>query len=323
MVDLSRPLLHDFARLFGVTRSSLHLVNSGINVVWRGEREGTTVYLRCGHEAHFGEAKVRGATSYLAHVFSRGAPVCEPFRSVNGEWFESRPSDQGRWYATLVREAPGRRLHPGQLDPAEVTAWGRAIGALHCASRDFAPPPDALIKRFSGMWTSEIEEALARSEPRLLPLYAELSAWAQSAPQEPFGVTHGDMRAGNAFWDGAQITIIDFDEPNWDRLAADLARPLLECSAGRCAALLPFLLAGYQEVCGVQGNVEQALPNLLRQRALIMFAWSAQEWHGPWTEPPAEVAEVDSSDTRAFQGWLLARLLSGDLARTPGADAMR
>jgi len=232
---------------------------------------------------------------WLRVLHARGAPVNEPLPSQNRKWIEAMAQGDDLFLATAVRGVAGPRLSEMPPESNLYRAFGRSIGQLHAASLDFVPAPDTphmLNPALQGVfpswrlfWHQAQEHAL--KEPVIAAAFEDLTPWVdavggpasgwpdeQALPRPGLGLTHGDLRPGNAIWDGERVVIIDFDEPVYGPLATDLARAVMEVPRGLRTVLWSEVLTGYREVFPLDPVWDRALPRLLGARAALMAAWN-------------------------------------------------
>ena len=191
---------------------------------------------------------------------------------------------QGResFLATAVRELPGRTLSRDDCAPAIFWEWGRAIALLHRAAETFAPADRGAYLDEEAHWQATramlpADDVLAHAE------WFAVDAWWKAGVRQldDRGLSHADMNATNAIWDGSRVRLIDFDEPIWHAFAADLARPLRELDqhpkSARDAARAA-LLEGYRSERtlapeGSEAEWEDTLSWLVRMKQVEMYAY--------------------------------------------------
>ena len=212
----------------GVTRwggaaDSIHLVNEGINLVYRFEQNGQGDYLRLTHAKLRSEDELQAAIAYQRHLFEHGVPICEPILSLNGLWVEPIQQGSELFLAHVCREVPGKPIHFDHTDLALYRRWGIALGKLHHAALSYQPEKHSYTS-----WESSLEElhGYAQHESQALQdTLNDVTKFFNERKQtsENYGLTHGDHRKGNVLTDGHQIHIIDFDLPSMNWFMEDVA----------------------------------------------------------------------------------------------------
>ncbi|MFC4453305.1 phosphotransferase enzyme family protein [Deinococcus sonorensis] len=284
-------------------------VNLGVNHVYRC----ADLALRFTHSGMRDEAYLTPPLAWLRHLEQAGAPVCAPRASRNGKLIEQLQQDDDTFLVTAVQWVTGPRL--SALTPTEdlYHAFGRSIGQLHRLTEYFALPPGTApmifaeqrrpFPEWAELWHRAAPDAaghptLRRAFERLTP---EVDRWSNSGAG--FGLMHGDLRPGNAIWDGQRAVIIDFDEPVWAPLANDLARAALELSEPVAARLLPHLIAGYRTELRLEEVWVERLPLLTAARCALMAAWSVGDGSSQASRGSGAVVSVDRLVQR-LERWL-------------------
>ena len=271
------------------------LVNAGFNHVYRAVDPQGSLYLRFTHVELRDRAFLTPPLAYLRHAFTHGAQVNEPLPSASGHWIEALPQGDDLFFCTAVRGVDGARLSDLPPTPALYRAFGQAIGSLHAASASFQPDPawphmiDAALPGTFPTWrlfwdragaSAHREATIAQAYDDLTPwvhaVGGRLAGWPGGEAEPGVGLTHGDLRPGNAIWDGQRVVIIDFDEQVYAPLANDLARAVLELTREQRRRLVPELLRGYREHMPLEFRWEEAVPGLVRARAVLMAAWQLE-----------------------------------------------
>ena len=242
---------------------------------------------------------------FLNHAWLAGAFVCQPVLSSRGCFIEDILQSDDVFLATVTAGVLGKILGEVSesnrletvfefgndtqemlLEPAQVQAWGHALGTLHAASESYQPVP---VRLSSGMvqfpesfslpkfWANI--KAICSSDPDLQFVHTELETWLETLPTSEMIVTHGDFRSGNAIWDGTRVTILDFDEPVLAWAEYDVARTLLQDECDPFPNLeqhLAHFLEGYERARALP-NVQSRIQNFVRVRALLMLAWGLED----------------------------------------------
>jgi Ser/Thr protein kinase RdoA (MazF antagonist) len=269
------------AENFGADPDALHLINAGVNTVYRAG----DVALRLCSASFKDRAYLTPPLDWLRHLHANNAAVCEPLCTPAGEWIAEGAEGDTLFLATATRWVPGPRLSELPPTPALYREYGHSIGRLQWAGLSFVAAPDAphmllpgtpgVYPRWDWLWARAARHAggmpvLARAFERLTPL---VEAW--SAEQSV--MTHGDLRPGNVIWDGARAVIIDFDEPLLGPAALDLTRAAMEVPDAERPALTAALLEGYRLEQPLEPVWDDRLPTLMAARAALMAAWNAED----------------------------------------------
>jgi Ser/Thr protein kinase RdoA (MazF antagonist) len=294
------------AAFWNADAGSLEFVSVSANAVYKFTTRGEPMFLRLVHHELRDHEFLAAGLDFLNHAWLAGAFVCQPLLSSRGCFIEDVLQADDVFLATVTAGVPGQTL--GEtcesnrletvlesgvndtqkllLEPNQVQAWGQALGTLHMASETYQPVP---VRLSSGMvqfpesfslpkfWVNV--QAICSSDPELQAVHAELGAWLEALPKSEMIVTHGDFRPGNAIWDGARVTILDFDEPVLAWAEYDVARTLLQDECDPFPNLevhLAHFLEGYERARALP-HVQARIANFVRVRALLMLAWSLED----------------------------------------------
>ena len=268
----------EIASLWDADPGSLRLVNDNINIVYRFEVCGRGMFLKVCAAANRSITEQRAAAEYLRHLASNGAEVCAPVLSRNGRLIEEFWEGGNVFLGWVTDEVPGRVISHDAPTVAEFRAWGVALGKLHRAAESYVPSPELTYLTWKNLW-DQTRDGMDRedSEP-VWEEYEQLTPWLVSLPETSavYGLTHTDIRTENAVWDGAQVRIIDFDEPVYHWYASDIMRPFLEFArlpADRFDPLFDAFLAGYRAVREFPDTWVEELPLFARMKNLGFYWW--------------------------------------------------
>lgn len=255
--------------------SSLERLHAGFSLLYRVEYEGFTRHLRV--SALRSQVEVAASTDYLRHVHAMGAPVCAPLAWPDGRFVRRFEHDGTSYHATWVEPVPGRPIGRDSRDEVAYNAWGRAIARLHVAASSYQQDSEKPFLR----WQDLLEATRSRLGPDDSMERSELhaiEAWLDDhAPTgERFGLTHADMNAGNAIWNGRDVVLIDFEEPCWHAWASDVARPLREMTDHPRALrrrLRDTLVEGYRSERALSDEEVEELDWWVRFKNLEILMW--------------------------------------------------
>jgi Ser/Thr protein kinase RdoA (MazF antagonist) len=268
------------ARLWGTAPASR--IGQSANTVYRlssGE------YLRLTHSALRDREFVAAGVDWARQLHANGARVSTPLESQSGALIE----DLDGWLATVWRGAPGTPLS-SDLTQTQREAWGAAAGAMHRASAGhearavattagLTMPARFDLRRF---WQNTVP--VVSTDAELLEAHTRLTRFLEALPSEDMIVCHGDFRPANAIWDGAHVTVIDFDEPVLAWAEYDLARAMSTDVDGVFPNLpkhLETFRRGYEAARGVPINLER-LRIFVQLQALLSLSWSLEDATWGW-----------------------------------------
>jgi Ser/Thr protein kinase RdoA (MazF antagonist) len=200
--------------------------------------------LRQHRNAAHSRAALESELVWLEHLGAQGVRVQRPRRAVDGGFIVALNSAR---YSVLTW-LEGATLEV--LDDAQAEQLGALLGQLHDAALGFTPPAGferpcydvAHLER-----TLETLRAIPWLEPDV-PLFTQAIVGAQrgfeAIPAHGWGLIHADPHPGNLLWDGAELTLIDFDLCGFGPFAYDVVSALGYLEPGEH----PAFLRGYELV---------------------------------------------------------------------------
>lgn len=268
------------AKRWGKDIQHVHLVNAGINLVYRFEYHHQTYYLRITHAKLRSKSELEAALTYQKHLFEHHAPVCEPVISIDGLWFESIWQGEEEFLAHVCKEVPGKPITFSEQSIETYKTWGKALGQLHHAASTYD-----YSKYHYATWSESLKEmsAYAQKEPAIRGVLASVSEFLNTRAQAPFnyGLTHGDHREGNVLTDGKHVHIIDFDLPSLNWLTEDLFRPFFDSivhdQTNWRDKVEPYL-NGYFSVMPEDSIDLSTLPWQIKMKCLEIYLWTKNNW---------------------------------------------
>mgnify|MGYP000229641985 CR=1 FL=1 len=183
---------------------------------------------------------------------------------------------------------PGRALDPGDDLARRFPELGAIAARLHAHARGWPRPAGFRRKRWDaaslfgpraiwGDW--QAAEGLDTPGRTVLARLAEdlaarLGAWGTGP--ERFGLIHADLRLANLMTDGAELTVIDFDDCGFGWWLFDFAAAVSFIEDDpRLPALAAGWAEGYRHVAPLSMAEEAMLPVMVLARRLQLTAWLA------------------------------------------------
>jgi len=255
--------------------------------------------LRLTADAHRTRAQIEAELDFVAFVAARGVSAALPVPSAAGALVERAGGGRGggdALHAVAFEQLPGRHFAYRSPDVGRplFARWGRAMAALHEASRAYRPPPgrrrhawheDAVMRcAVDGL---PPDETAARRE------HERVHGWLASRPAEPphFGLIHGDFERTNFLLDGDRLHVLDFDDACYHWYLADVAHALWAfrgAEPDERRRFLDWLAEGYG--AGPAAPLDpEAVSWFVRMRSLALFAHHARS---PGGADPAWAARM-------------------------------
>jgi Ser/Thr protein kinase RdoA (MazF antagonist) len=281
LISLPDDVVMRAAQAWGVEASER--VSQSANTVFK-LRNGD--YLRLVHSGLRDAQFVAAGVDWARHLRDNGARVSTARESRAGNSIE-RVDD---WIATVWTGAPGMPLG-SDLGTQQLEMWGESAELMHRASASYAPTP---VRASSGnveperfflrqFWQNIV--STVSKDPQLLEAHGRLTPFLEALPETDWVVCHGDFRPANAIWDGANVTVIDFDEPVLAPSEYDIARAMSTDNDGlfpNLSAHLETFARGYERASGAPIHLER-LQTLIQLHALLSLSWSLEDTSWGWT----------------------------------------
>jgi Ser/Thr protein kinase RdoA (MazF antagonist) len=213
-------------RDFGLRASSdVYLIQSGLNDHYALASHQGDFVIRVYRTGWRSNEAIVWELDLINHLASRGAPVAECVKQMDGHWFSEIPTIEGVRQVAVFRRAPGRYTHFGKtgrsrISPAECAEqFGRSVAEVHTAADTYS----SQVPRFH----LDLEHLLDQPLQAIAQVYAhrkyDLDDLRQLADQLrhlldsaglsqlDWGPCHGDMSGGNSTYWNDRVLHFDFD----------------------------------------------------------------------------------------------------------------
>ena len=256
------------------------LMSDRAHSVWRFEARGEVFFARLSKPEVFGDRIWSSAAVFLRHAFDSGVPVCEILYSRDANLVKSLEVDGELRLVQVLRGVPGVELTNELLEnPDVLRAWGESLGRLHASTKTLNLQ-HLEFSQIRVFWAN-VKSNIPEDANWLRNEYDSITTWFEAQDvTENFGLTHGDFRPGNAFWDTKKVWLIDFDEPVWHWFASDIARAMLEFvgSLEDRHTKLEAFMRGYRMFHDLEFS-NKNFEMFSRFRVMLMYLWNLNAEH--------------------------------------------
>lgn len=283
-------LVHTAADCFGINLDSLVPITYKL---YEGMSNGHPCILKLNEERIATLDESHGEADALNHWAACGVRVAVPRRSRNGSYAEpvTVASIPARNIAMVYEKVQGNRLDY-DLQQERIEAWGEAVGRMHAAAKSYKPSNPAW-KRYEWHESPFLQFAalLPASADKLLSECEAFIARLKKLPADTdnYGLIHGDLHRHNVLVnDDGEITLIDFEEMEYNWFAADIAELVYnECyhfdvpkkeRNHFAERFLRSFLRGYYRENRLAPEAFAPFHDFLRLRALFLLGWNVQ-WY--------------------------------------------
>ena len=170
--------------------------------------------------------ETRAAMDFHYYLSENNINVSVPLKSTNGELVLQMQDDGVDYIITAFTWLNGR-IWGFEANNAKMSFnWGKAMGDMHRAAKDYKPPNENDVQKdiFNcHYWGSFFDDL--KAYPNVYKITQELLGEITVLPRDrdSFGVIHSDMHQGNIFINGDEVNIIDFGDSIYGWFALDVA----------------------------------------------------------------------------------------------------
>ena len=222
------------------------------------------------------------AMDFNHYLYERRVSVAAPLKSNDGELVNITIDSNVVYITTAFACLNGRTWgYDGGSAKLSFT-WGRVMGDMHRAAKDYVPSNDYDVQKdiFDGYYWGSFFGAL-KTYPGVYKIAQEVQNEIAALPRDrdAFGVIHGDLHQGNFFVDGDNITIIDFGDSIYGWYALDIAISLCHAlwwsrrdGAGHdcTSSIIENFMSGYLSANSLSAYWISKLPLFMKYRHLCM-----------------------------------------------------
>ena len=282
-IDLALGL---WPELFGGTAS---LINVSENEIYRVETPTAGRFaLRVHRPGYQSGPSIRSELAWL-EALRRDSDlrVSEPIHGADGEILQtiSAPGGDVR-HVALFRFVAGREPSPDSDLTGLFHTLGQYAATLHLHATTWVRPAQferpvwdgPSILDADGLWgdwriapgvTREVSDVLRQVDAALRLQLIEYGTAA-----DRFGLIHADMRLGNLLVDGADVTLLDFDDSGFCWFAYDFAAAVsFHETHANIRALKAAWLEGYRPIRSLSDDDIAMMDAMVMLRRVALLAW--------------------------------------------------
>lgn len=285
---------------FGVEPADLSFVNLGENVTFRATdaRDGSPLVLRLHRPGYHDIVALRSEHMWTRALVQAGIAAPDVLLTPAGESFaeiEVAETGERRW-AGLARWAEGELLADMVSRETDVAAsadyfarMGATMASMHNQAIGWTPPAGFQRHKLDAdglmgpepFWGPFWDHAIFSPAERAMllgvrdRLHAELTRYGK--PARTFSLIHADLHSHNVLIDGANTTVIDFDDAGFGWHQYDLAVALVTYQDHPDFAVFrDACIAGYKSVRTISDADLALLAMFMLIRDLAQIGWYHQ-----------------------------------------------
>ena len=245
---------------------------------------------------------LQGQVDWVNFLADHGAPVSRAWPSPQGALVEQLAVDDAVFSVVCYSQAPGERPAGEALTAEFFQNWGQVIGQLHALTTRYTPPQ---ANWHIAAWHEGIansRQAIPAEQGRVLEKFDALIAHCQSLPTDPgsFGLIHNDLQANNLRLHQGTLTVIDFDDCEYNWFISDLATALYfslwekphpsQSNEEFANFVLKNLFVGYRRQRSLDSIWIEQMPFFLKLQEMWIYIaineFNQMAQHGQWTTLP-------------------------------------
>lgn len=227
---------------------------------------------------------------FMRYLGENGAAIAYPLVSPQGALYETTATASHLWVGYSMAIAPGQIVPAEKWDPKFFQTWGQTIGRLHRLASKYPDWP-AAVDPINGeavlTWREEWQGFCAQSpDAEIEARWRDLGRYLETLPvaRAVFGFTHNDPHIWNLLYDGARITVLDFDVANYHWFINDIAiacQSILFTQTGgmerpvqdrpRLQKFFRVFMAGYEQEHHLPAEWLGRLDHFIAYRRLLLF----------------------------------------------------
>jgi len=174
---------------------------------------------------HIGQA--RAEMDWLRYLSGKGISVSRPLRALDGELALLAEENDETYIIAAYSMAEGRLFDvndPDLWNKKTFYNWGKVMGDMHRATKDFAPANEADRRP---EFTNFIGDGV-KAFPSVNKAAENLLNEVMSLPKDrdSYGLIHNDLGPTNFRIDGERINVFDFDDCAYAWFALDIGAAL-------------------------------------------------------------------------------------------------
>lgn len=167
-------------------------------------------------------------TAFLEFLYENGIPVSPALTAHDGTLFQSVPAVEGQRFCAIFQWVDGTPFG-NVVDERRSFLLGKTFGQIHKIAHHFCAPVERYIDTAQKLRSEyrHVERMMTHRLPDqewyAVAIEALVSALEKLSPNTmPFGPTHGDFHLFNAFFEGEELVLLDFDNCGHDFFLAEI-----------------------------------------------------------------------------------------------------
>ena len=282
--------------------NNLKELNGYQNFVYEGKIDNNKYIFRISHVSHRSKTELEAEIKFINILKKNNVPVASPVKISPHKFIEKIESDKNLYYISIFEKADGVDWNEKEHTEQNFFNAGKALGRMHKISKNI----DKKFNRDSwdeNQYLKIAEKVIPKKE--IIDNLEEFKGELESLPitKKSYGLTHGDYFFGNLIYDNDKITVIDFDECEYNWFIYDVAVYLFYYLLGGepknmnieyNKKLFKHFIAGYRQENEIDIYWIEKLPLFFRLREFILLSSIYRSYYpdlGKWQKDYIEATE--------------------------------
>ncbi|MCM1989246.1 phosphotransferase enzyme family protein [Oceanirhabdus seepicola] len=192
------------------------------NFIYEGQLNSRKYIFRITDNSHRNKSELREEIELINILVKNGAPVTKPVKFPSLDYVEEIKSDKETYFVCVFEKVKGVNWNEKPQSDENIFNAGKALGKMHRIVQN----TERNFKREA--WDKNQYLQIAKEvipDKSIHNKLDELISRLNQLPKtkESYGVIHGDYLFCNMLYDGDNITVIDFDECEYNWFIYDIA----------------------------------------------------------------------------------------------------
>jgi Ser/Thr protein kinase RdoA (MazF antagonist) len=281
--DNSKYILSEACRRFGVSPDKLKRLGSFESVVYEYPKDDREFILKLTHSIHRTPEAIQGELEWTNYLAEGGVSAAPAILSEDGDLIEVIDVADSYFVAYAFEKAEGERPEASTWTDDLIRKWGGTTGRMHALTVKYQPSKLAFRRQH---WHDDsyrdFENCIPPMQGAVLEKCNRHLARLKQLSTDPdgYGLIHSDLHHGNFLVNNGSMTVIDFDDCQYNWFAFDIAIPLYYALADSFVGydnieyarkFLGLFLSGYSKEYTIDSNWIKRLPDFLKLREMELY----------------------------------------------------
>ncbi|MHA2277430.1 MAG: phosphotransferase enzyme family protein [Candidatus Kariarchaeaceae archaeon] len=282
---MSDSVLEEIVTRYNFDQASLKEIDTWENFIFEAKKSDIAYIIRIAHSSYRSIGQIKAEIDWIYFLKNEKMPVADPVLSVNNQFVEEVKVNDSSFFTTVFVKAPGDTIatNPSLMTPPVIEKWGGILGKFHKLTMKYIPQ----VSEKRGQWDSQPEIAniqdLLADHPKILEKAKIHIAYIRSLPQnkDTYGLIHYDLHEVNILVEGENLTVIDFDDSQYDYLVSDFGSIFFQLAwrfhnnertrEDVIREFYPQFMKGYLREYPLSDYWIERIPDFLKLRHFVLF----------------------------------------------------